>query len=79
MGKAYYYINKYYNASKVLLSAIKTYPKSKNVKEAILYLGKSFASIGDKNKAKAYYQKVMSIPPMDSLSQEANDSIQKLN
>lgn len=79
MGKAYYYINKYDNASKVLLSAIKTYPKSKNVKEAILYLGKSFASIGDKNKAKAYYQKVMSIPPMDSLSQEANYSIQKLN
>ena len=37
------------------------------------------ANIGDKDKAKAYYQKVMSIPPMDSLSQEANDSIQKLN
>ena len=78
MGKCYYNINKYDNASTVLLSAIKKYPKSSNVKEAILFLAKSCEANGDKTKAKAYYQKVISMPPMDNFSKEANANISKL-
>lgn len=78
MGKCYYNINKYENASTVLLSAIKKYPKSSNVKEAILFLAKSCEANGDKTKAKAYYQKVISMPPMDNFSKEANASISRL-
>ncbi|WP_300367586.1 tetratricopeptide repeat protein [Brachyspira sp.] len=78
MGKCYFNINKYDNASTVLLSAIKKYPKSSNVKEAILFLAKSCEANGDKTKAKAYYQKVISMPPMDNFSKEANANISQL-
>ena len=78
MGKCYYNLNKYDNASNVLLSAIKKYPKSSNVKEAILYLAKTCEAKGDKVKAKAYYQKVISMPPMDNFSKEANAGIGRL-
>lgn len=78
MGKCYYNLNRYDNASTVLLSAIKKYPKSSNVKEAILYLAKNCEASGDKTKAKAYYQKVISMPPMDNFSKEANANISKL-
>lgn len=78
IGKCYYNINKYENASNVLLAGIKKYPKSKNVKEAILYLAKSCEGLGNNTKAKAYYQKVISMPPMDNFSKEANANISKL-
>ncbi|WP_157153357.1 cyclic nucleotide-binding domain-containing protein [Brachyspira murdochii] len=78
MGKCYYNLNKYDNASAVLLSAIKKYPKSSNVKEAILFLAKTCEAKGDKTKAKAYYQKVISMPPMDNFSKEANASVSRL-
>lgn len=78
MGKCYYNLNKYDNASTVLLSAIKKYPKSLNVKEAILFLAKTCEAKGDKTKAKAYYQKVISMPPMDNFSKEANASVSRL-
>ena len=78
LGKCYFNINKYDNASTVLLSAIKKYPKSSNVKEAILFLAKSCEASGNKTKAKAYYQKVISMPPMDNFSKEANASISRL-
>ncbi|PCG19273.1 tetratricopeptide repeat protein [Brachyspira sp. G79] len=78
MGKCYYNLNKYDNASTVLLSAIKKYPKSSNVKEAILFLAKTCEAKGDKTKAKAYYQKVISMPPMDNFSKEANASVSRL-
>ena len=78
MGKCYYNLNKYDNASTVLLSAIKKYPKSPNVKEAILFLAKTCEAKGDKTKAKAYYQKVISMPPMDNFSKEANANVSKL-
>lgn len=78
MGKCYFNINKYDDAYSLLLSAIKKYPKSSNVKEAILFLAKSCEANGDKTKAKAYYQKVISMPPMDNFSKEANANISKL-
>ena len=78
MGKCYYNLNRYDNASTVLLSAIKKYPKSSNVKEAILFLAKTCEAKADKTKAKAYYQKVISMPPMDNFSKEANARVSKL-
>ena len=78
MGKCYYNINKYDNASTVLLSAVKKYPKSANVKEAILFLAKTCEAKGDKTKAKAYYQKVISMPPMDNFSKEAYANASRL-
>ena len=74
----YYNIDKYDNASSILLSAIKKYPKSQNVKEAILFLGKACEKTGDKEKAKAYYQKAASMPPNDNISKEAEENISKL-
>ena len=78
IGKCYYNINKYDNASLVLLSAIKKYPKSQNVKEAILFLGKAHEGMGDKVKAKAYYQKAAFMPPNDNFSKEAEENASKL-
>ena len=78
MGKCYYNIDKYDSASSILLSAIKKYPKSQNVKEAILFLGKACEKTGDKEKAKAYYQKAASMPPNDNVSKEAEENISKL-
>ena len=78
MGKCYYNIDKYDNASSILLSAIKKYPKSQNVKEAILFLGKACEKTGDKEKAKAYYQKAALMPPNDNISKEAEENISKL-
>ena len=75
MGKCYYNLNKYDNASTILLSAIKKYPKSTNIKEAILFLAKSCENNGDKEKAKAYYNKVISMPPMDDYSKEAKSKL----
>lgn len=78
MGKCYYYLSKYEDAFSVLLSSIQKYPHSRNVKEAILFLAKTSEQKGDLSKAKAYYQKVISISPMDVLSREANSNLSKL-
>ena len=65
-------------AASNLLSSIKKYPKSPNVKEAILFLARTCEAKADRTKAKAYYQKVISMPPMDNFSKEANARISKL-
>ena len=49
-----------------------------NLKEAILFLGKACEKTGDKEKAKAYYQKAASMPPNDNISKEAEENISKL-
>lgn len=78
MGKCYYYLDKHDNAFSVLLASIQKYPHSSNVKEAILLLAKSSEVKGDISKAKAYYQKVISMSPNDDFTKEASSNLDKL-
>ena len=46
--------------------------------ELIVLDGKAYQAKGDKTKAKAYYQKVISMPPMDNFSKEAYANASRL-
>lgn len=72
LGKCYFQIKQFDNAARVLLQSIQKNPKASYIKEAIMFIAKSFEAKGDKSKALAYYQKVLSLPPQnDNISEEA--------
>lgn len=76
LGKCYFQINQYDNAARILSQSIQKNSKASYIKEAINFIAKSFEAKGDKAKAVAYYEKVLSIPPQnDSISEEAKVKI----
>lgn len=78
LAKCYYAMEKYKETIDIISSAMSKYSKSKYIKEAILFLGKANEMIGEKEKAKIYYKKVISISPDDNLSKEANIKLSQL-
>jgi CRP-like cAMP-binding protein len=71
IGRCYLKINDYKEAVNYLSSMIKKFPKSDNVKNAFLHIGMAFESAGNRDKALAYYNKVVSMEPNDSVTKQA--------
>ncbi|MFH0976836.1 MAG: tetratricopeptide repeat protein [Spirochaetota bacterium] len=71
IGRCYLKINNFKEAVNNLTAMIKKFPKSDNVKNAFLHIGIAFEMAGNKDKAGAYYNKVVSIEPNDAVSKQA--------
>lgn len=78
LGKCYFMLEKYNETLNSMLAAIKKYPKSLRVKEAMLFAGKANQGIGDKEKAKAFYKRIVSMNVNDSVTKEASSLLAKL-
>ena len=71
IGRTYLKLNEYKEAVNYLSAMIKKFPKSDNVKNAFLHIGIAFEMAGNKDKAAAYYNKVVSMEPNDSVNKQA--------
>jgi TolA-binding protein len=71
IGRCYLKTNDFKEAVNYLSAMIKKFPKSDNVKNAFLHIGMAFEMAGNKDKANAYYNKVVSMEPNDSISKQA--------
>ncbi len=57
---------------------IRKYPRSGNMKRALLNIGVIFESARQKDKAVAYYKKVASLQPADDVSREAEEKLKQI-
>lgn len=71
IGRCYLKLNNYNEAVNYLSTLIKKFPKSDNVKNAFLHIGIAYETAGKKDKAAAYYNKVVSMEPNDALTKQA--------
>jgi TolA-binding protein len=78
IGRCYLKMNNYNDAVNYLTAMIKKFPKSDNVKNAFLHIGIAFESAGRKDKAAAYYNKVVSLEPNDSVTKQAQKRLKSV-
>jgi CRP-like cAMP-binding protein len=71
IGRCYLKINDFKEAVNYLSAMIKKFPKSDNVKNGFLHIGMAFEMAGNRDKAIAYYNKVVSMEPNDSITKQA--------
>lgn len=71
IGRTYYKMKKYKDAIDSFSALLKKFPKSENVKNALLHIGMIFYDTGKSDKAKTYFQKVISMEPKDEVSRNA--------
>ncbi len=71
IGRCYLKLNNYNEAINNLSTMIKKFPKSDNVKNAFLHIGIAHETAGMKDKAAAYYNKVVSMEPNDAITKQA--------
>ena len=65
-------------ALETFASVIKKFPNSEKVKGSLFQIGVIFEMINKKDKAKAYFTKVVSMQPEDELSEKASEKINQL-
>ncbi len=78
IGRCYLKINNFKEAVNYLSAMIKKFPKSDNVKNAFFHIGMAFEIAGNKDKAVAYYNKVVSIEPNDSVTKQASKKLKAI-
>ncbi|MFW5769846.1 MAG: tetratricopeptide repeat protein [Spirochaetota bacterium] len=71
IGRTYYKMKKYKDAMNAFSLLLKSFPKSENVKSALLHIGMIFYDSGKNDKAGTYFQKVASMEPRDEVSRNA--------
>ncbi len=71
MGRTCYKMKKYKDAIDSFSALLKKFPKSENVKNALLHIGMIFYDTGKSDKAKTYFQKVITMEPKDEVSRNA--------
>lgn len=77
-GKCFFEMKKYKEAMTYFAEIVKSYQDSENLKGSLFYIGEIFASAGQKDKALAYYNRVLNMTPKDSLNSKALDKIKVL-
>lgn len=78
IGRCYLKINDFKEAVNYMSAMIKKFPKSDNVKNAFLHIGMAFEMAGRKDKAIAYYDKVISMEPNDTISKQASKRLKSI-
>lgn len=77
-GVCYYEMKKYKEAMTLLAEIIKNWSDSEKYKSAVFYAGQIFEVAGQRDKAIAYYNRVLNIQPADSLNGIALNKIKAL-
>ncbi|HEO65078.1 MAG TPA: tetratricopeptide repeat protein [Spirochaetes bacterium] len=74
----YYELGQYSEAVGAFTNYIKEHPKTERMKSALLHIGKSHNSMGEKNRAISFFKKVSGLPPKDELNEEATKLLKDL-
>jgi len=80
LSKCYIKTNDYDNTIDVLKTFIKNHPESHHMKEVLFNVGLSYESLGEKEKARDFYNKLITIEPKDAFTNKAKaklDSIRR--
>ncbi len=79
VARCYYELEDSQKAIEAFTSFVKEHPGTELLKSAIFYIGKSYHSQGDDDKAVGFYTKVLNMPSEDdSLSDEAKELIEEI-
>ena len=71
IGRNYIKLTQFNEAIRSLSNMIKKFPKSSYIKNSLFHIGIAFEMTKNTNKAIAYYNKVISIEPKDSINEMA--------
>ncbi len=77
-SRCYFELEKYEESIKAFTNYIKEHPKTERMKSALLYIGKSHHSMGEKDRAINFIKKVSGLPPKDELNKEAEKLLEEL-
>jgi TolA-binding protein len=78
LGRCFMSMNKPQEAIQHLTTMVTSYPKSQSLKQALFFIGKCYATLGDLAKAKAFFTKVQMMPPHESINKRAQKEIEDL-
>ncbi len=78
IGRAHFHLGEVTAARGSFTDYLKSYPTGDHLKDSIFHLGLIAEKEGDKTRAKALYAKVVTLPPNESLNQEARKRIEGL-
>ena len=70
-GKSLVSLGKHSDAINTFTELIKNFPNSANMKETLFLIGKSNIELGDVEKGKSFLQKVIGMPPNESINKKA--------
>jgi tetratricopeptide (TPR) repeat protein len=71
-------LGKHQEAIAAFTDLLRQYPSSPSMKEALLLIGKSYAALGDADKARGFLGKVANMPPRDALNRKAQLALEEL-
>ena len=77
-GRSYVKMEKYQDAVDSLTLMIKKYQKSDQIKEALFLIGESYEKLNNPQKAVNFYQKVIGMPPRESINNKAKQRVESL-
>lgn len=78
MGRCLISMNKPQDAVQSLTNLIKNFPRTENMKEALFLIGKCYFLVGDLEKARSFYTKVVGMPPNETINKKAQNELAKL-
>ncbi len=79
LGKCYLKMNEYDNAIDKFSNFIKKYPDDSAAKEAVFNIGLSYKNIGETEKAKGFFNKVMSMGTEDKINLKAQSALEEID
>jgi len=77
-GRCLVSMHKPQEAIQQLTAMVTSFPKSPNIKQALFFIGKCYATLGNFDKAKAFFTKVQMMPPHESINKRAQKEIEDL-
>lgn len=80
IGLCYLELKDYNKSIRILTDFVKKFPKSKEIKHILFYIGRGYEGLTKKDKAKGFYKKIISMKPEnDHISIEAKKRLELLS
>lgn len=77
-GRSLIKIEQYAESVNEMTAFIKRFPKSEHIKEAFFLVGECYEKQGNPQKAANFYQKVIGMPPRESINNKAKQRLEEL-
>ncbi len=79
VGRCLHYLGRYKEAVKHLSGAVQQNPNLPDIEKALFYIARSYAELGSTDRAKAFYQRILSLPGIEAeYKNKVNSALRKL-
>lgn len=79
IGRCYFYLQRYKEAVQHLSSTVQQQPSIPDVDKAMYYIARSYAELGNPDKARAFYERILSLGRVDSdLKNKVSHALRKM-